>query len=221
MPFRRTRLQFGHWRRFGRSNRRRRTSNRPLSAPLRHRPFVPPHAGDYETPSGSATNQVWTRGGRTVLHNWGRQWDGSGAEQSRNRRQVHAGGVDVHVPEHECPIGFVVESGERDQPRHPVSQTTGKVTASLSWNDGYYANRYSWLSGSLTYANGPHAVVLSGMVNLSQTAFQSLASPLQNNSRMWPSYMRTPKKTGIPASRSDRPARTGSKFARLSRGVLF
>ena len=66
-----------------------------------------------------------------------------------------------------------------------VNQTIGKVTASLSWNDGYYSNRYSWLSGSLTYANGPHAVVFSGMGNLSQTAFQSLATPLQNNSRMW------------------------------------
>src|SRR5450759_3326642 len=37
-----------------------------------------------------------------------------------------------------------------------VNQTIGKFTASLSWNDGYYSNRYSWLSGSLTYANGPH-----------------------------------------------------------------
>ena len=26
-----------------------------------------------------------------------------------------------------------------------VNQTMGKVTASLSWNDGFYSNRYSWL----------------------------------------------------------------------------
>jgi len=66
-----------------------------------------------------------------------------------------------------------------------VNQTVGKVTASLSWNDGFYSNRYSWLSGALTYANGPHAVAVTAMGNLSQTAFQSLATPVQNNSRMW------------------------------------
>ena len=40
-----------------------------------------------------------------------------------------------------------------------VNQTLGKFTASMSWNDGYYSNRYSWLSGSLTYTNGPHGGV--------------------------------------------------------------
>jgi hypothetical protein len=61
----------------------------------------------------------------------------------------------------------------------------GKFTASLSWNDGYYSNRYSWISGSLTYANGPHTLVFSGMANLGQTAFQTLATPIQNNGRMF------------------------------------
>ena len=66
-----------------------------------------------------------------------------------------------------------------------VNQTIGKITASLSWNDGYYSNRYSWLSGSLTYANGPHSLVFSGMGNLGQTAFQTFATPVQNNSVMY------------------------------------
>ena len=66
-----------------------------------------------------------------------------------------------------------------------VNQTFGKFTASLSWNDGYYSNRYSWLSGSLTYANGPHSFVFTGMGNLGQTAFQTLATPVQNNSTMY------------------------------------
>lgn len=66
-----------------------------------------------------------------------------------------------------------------------VNQTIGKFTASLSWNDGYYSNRFSWLSGSLTYANGPHSVVFSGMGNLSQTAFRTIATPVQNNSTMY------------------------------------
>jgi len=66
-----------------------------------------------------------------------------------------------------------------------VNQTLGKFTASLSWNDGYYSNRYSWLSGSLTYTSGPHSVAFSGMGNLSQTAYPSLATPVQNNSSMY------------------------------------
>jgi len=63
-----------------------------------------------------------------------------------------------------------------------VNQTMGKFTASLSWNDGFYSNRYSWLSGSLTYATGPHSLAFAGMGNLGQTAFQTLATPVQNNS---------------------------------------
>lgn len=66
-----------------------------------------------------------------------------------------------------------------------VNQTMGKFTASLSWNDGYYSNRYSWLSGSLTYANGPHSLVFTAMGNLGQTAYQSLATPVQNNGSMY------------------------------------
>src|ERR1017187_9511188 len=50
-----------------------------------------------------------------------------------------------------------------------VNQTMGKFTASLSWNDGFYSNRYSWLSGALTYANGPHSLAFEGMDNLGQT----------------------------------------------------
>jgi hypothetical protein len=65
-----------------------------------------------------------------------------------------------------------------------VNQTMGKFTASLSWNDGFYSNRYSWLSGSLTYANGPHSLAFVGMGNLGQTAFQTLATPVQNNGSM-------------------------------------
>jgi hypothetical protein len=66
-----------------------------------------------------------------------------------------------------------------------VNQTMGKVTASLSWNDGYYSNRYSWLSGSLAYANGPHALSFVAGGNYGQTAFQKLATPVQNNSSIY------------------------------------
>jgi hypothetical protein len=45
-----------------------------------------------------------------------------------------------------------------------VNQTMGKVTASLSWNDHFYSNRYSWLSGSLTYASQPRAIAEIGFI---------------------------------------------------------
>ena len=66
-----------------------------------------------------------------------------------------------------------------------VNQTMGKVTASLSWNDGYYSNRYTWLTGSLTYTNGPHALAFVAGGNYGQTAFQKLATPVQNNSSIY------------------------------------
>ena len=70
-----------------------------------------------------------------------------------------------------------------------VNQTLGKyLSASLSWNDGYYSNRYSWLSGSATFTKGPHTLVYDGMGNLGQTAFAGLpnhpATPIQNNGYM-------------------------------------
>jgi hypothetical protein len=66
-----------------------------------------------------------------------------------------------------------------------VNQTMGKFTASLSWNDGFYSNRYSWLSGALAYANGPHAISFVAGGNLGQTAFQSYATPVQNNGAIY------------------------------------
>jgi hypothetical protein len=66
-----------------------------------------------------------------------------------------------------------------------VNQTMGKFTASLSWNDGFYSNRYTWLIGSLAYTTGPHTVSFVAGGNYSQTAFQTLATPVQNNSRIF------------------------------------
>ena len=60
-----------------------------------------------------------------------------------------------------------------------VNQAFGKVTGSLSWNDGYYSNRYFWLSGALTYVSGPHSIVFSGMGNLGQTPPQTPAHARQ------------------------------------------
>jgi hypothetical protein len=66
-----------------------------------------------------------------------------------------------------------------------MNQTVGKyLSAAISWNDGYYSNRYSWLSGSATLTKGPHSLVYDGMGNLGQTAYQTAATPVQNNSYM-------------------------------------
>jgi hypothetical protein len=66
-----------------------------------------------------------------------------------------------------------------------VNQAMGKFAASLSWNDGYYSNRYSWLSGGLSYTSGPHSIAFQGMGNLSQTAWRTTATPVQNNGTMY------------------------------------
>jgi hypothetical protein len=66
-----------------------------------------------------------------------------------------------------------------------LNQTMGKVTASLAWTDGFYSNRYTWLSGSLTYTNGAHSLGFVAGGNYKQTAFQTAATPVQNNSDIY------------------------------------
>ena len=66
-----------------------------------------------------------------------------------------------------------------------INQTLGKyLAASLSWSDGYYSNRYNFLSGSLTFTKGPHVLVYDGNGNLGKTIFQTAVTPLQNNGQM-------------------------------------
>ena len=66
-----------------------------------------------------------------------------------------------------------------------LNQTMGKFTASLSYNDGFYSNRYNWLTGSLTYVTGPHSIAFIGGGNMGQTNWQSLRTPIQNNSMIY------------------------------------
>ncbi|MBV9083588.1 MAG: outer membrane beta-barrel protein, partial [Acidobacteriaceae bacterium] len=40
-------------------------------------------------------------------------------------------------------------------------------------------------SGSLTYANGPHSLAFTGGGNMGQTAYQNLATPVQNNGSIY------------------------------------
>ena len=66
-----------------------------------------------------------------------------------------------------------------------INQTMGKFTASLSYNDGFYSNRWNWLTGALSYVNGPHSLSFTAGGNLGQTDWQSLVTPVQNNSMIY------------------------------------
>jgi len=66
-----------------------------------------------------------------------------------------------------------------------VNQTLGKFNASLAWTDGFYSNRYTWLTGSLSYTKGPHTIAFVGGGNAGQTKFTSSATPVQNNGKIF------------------------------------
>jgi hypothetical protein len=67
-----------------------------------------------------------------------------------------------------------------------LNQTMGKyLTASFSLNDGFYSNRYTWLSGSLTYTKGPHALSFVAGGNFNETPYLSTATPIQNDGSIY------------------------------------
>jgi hypothetical protein len=67
-----------------------------------------------------------------------------------------------------------------------LNYTAGPVALALSWNDGFYSNRYTWLSGSATYTlNSSNNFVLAAGGNYAHTTKATLATPLfQNNSTL-------------------------------------
>jgi len=68
-----------------------------------------------------------------------------------------------------------------------LNETYKKLSVSVSWNDGFYSNRYTWLSGTLSYAidaSNTLAFVAGG--NAGQYAKNTLATPLfLNNSQIY------------------------------------
>ena len=67
-----------------------------------------------------------------------------------------------------------------------LNETLKKLTLSFSWNDGFYSNRYSWLSGSAAYAfNSSNTLAFVAGGNLSHTAYTSFATPVQNNGSIY------------------------------------
>jgi hypothetical protein len=74
-----------------------------------------------------------------------------------------------------------------------LNETYKNWTASLSWNDGFYSNRYSWLTGSLTYAfNAASSLAFGGGGNAGAYAKNTAATPLLlNNSQIQPYFQYT------------------------------
>jgi hypothetical protein len=70
-----------------------------------------------------------------------------------------------------------------------ANYTMGPVTASLSWNDGFYSNRFNWVTGALTWAiNKENSVFFQAGGNMGHTnfAYSSIATtPLQNNESIY------------------------------------
>jgi len=68
-----------------------------------------------------------------------------------------------------------------------LNETYKKLTASLSWNDGFYSNRYTWLTGSLTYAfNSANSLAFVGGGNAGAYAKNTLATPVfLNNEQIY------------------------------------
>jgi len=60
-----------------------------------------------------------------------------------------------------------------------LNYTAGPVVFALSYNDGFYSNKYNWVSGTVTYAaDSTNTFALIGGGSLSRTNFSSLATPL-------------------------------------------
>jgi hypothetical protein len=60
-----------------------------------------------------------------------------------------------------------------------VNDTFGKLSVSASWNDGFYSNRYTWITGSLAYAfNSTNTLSFIAGGNIGQTAFRNTATPV-------------------------------------------
>jgi hypothetical protein len=68
-----------------------------------------------------------------------------------------------------------------------LNYSVGPVSASLSWNNGFYSNSYTWLTGLLSYTiNSANSLSLVGGGNLGFSKFSNFATPVTlNNSEMY------------------------------------
>lgn len=68
-----------------------------------------------------------------------------------------------------------------------VNYSQGPISTSLSWNNGFYSNSYTWLTGSLAYTINPaNTLTLVGGGNLGFDKSSNFATPLLlNNSQIY------------------------------------
>ncbi len=68
-----------------------------------------------------------------------------------------------------------------------LNYSRAKLSGSLSWNDGFYSNRWNWLTGALTYTfSSVNSMEFVGGGNLGHTRYATIASPAyQNNSSIY------------------------------------
>lgn len=67
-----------------------------------------------------------------------------------------------------------------------VNDSFGKLSASVSWNDGFYSNRYTWLTGSLAYAfDAANTLTFDAGGNFGQTTFRTVSTPVQNDGSIY------------------------------------
>ena len=67
-----------------------------------------------------------------------------------------------------------------------LNEAYKKLTASISWNDGFYSNRYTWITGSLAYAfNAANTLSFVAGGNAGATRQYTFAAPVQNNSAIY------------------------------------
>jgi hypothetical protein len=67
-----------------------------------------------------------------------------------------------------------------------LSDSYKKLSGSIAWTDGFYSNRYTWLSGTVSYAiNAANTLAFIGGGNLGQTNYVTFSTPVINNSQIY------------------------------------
>ncbi len=68
-----------------------------------------------------------------------------------------------------------------------ANYTQGPVTVNVSLNDGYYSDKFNWISGLVTWTINPtNTLAFDGGGNISKTELSTVATPLaQNNSSIF------------------------------------
>jgi hypothetical protein len=67
-----------------------------------------------------------------------------------------------------------------------LNEAYKKLSLSFSWNDGFYSNRYTWLSGSIAYAfNAANTLSFVAGGNAGSTKNFDFATPVQNDSSIY------------------------------------